>query len=247
MLGAILLIMKKKLVKVGFVFFVVTVISTVAHAVVIPQATKCLLIDFYDFEKDGNLYYRRNVDSNKILEINNLIEKAKDRNRSFWGYNKAEPIFIYCDTDDDYKKFGSPLMTPAVAHMTFESFVVISNDGIDLDILSHEISHTELSSRIGIINRSLKIPVWFDEGIAMQIDHRDYYSIDTLATKSDNFKVLPDVEKMDANQFWSGSRSEVMLNYMTAKYRISQWYSREKIDELVRQINDGKSFQEAYR
>ena len=224
-----------------------TVVSTVAYAVAMPKATRCMLIDFYDFKKDGNLYYRASANPEDISSITSILEKAKERNRIFWGENQAEPIFIYCDTDEDYKKFESPLLTPAAAHLSIKSFVVIGNDGVDLDILSHEISHTELSSRIGIWNRILEIPVWFDEGIAMQVDHRNYYSIDTLAKKSDDFKVLPNVEKTDAKQFWSGSRSEVMMNYMTAKYRISKWYSKEKVDEFVKQINEGKSFQEAYR
>jgi len=233
--------MKTKLIKVVLVLLVMTVVLTMAHAVIMPQTTRCMLIDFYDFEKDGNLYYRESANLEDISLITSILEKAKERNRKFWGENQSEPIFIYCETDKDYEKFGSSIMTPAAAHMSIKSFVVISNDGINLDILSHEISHTELSSRIGILNRALKIPVWFDEGIAMQIDHRNYYSFDTLAVKSDNFKVLPDVEKMDANQFWSGSKSEVMLNYMTAKYRISKWYSKKKIDEFVKQINESRS------
>ncbi len=238
--------MKRILIKVGFIFLMMTLVSTVVHAVVMPQVTRCLLIGFYDFKNNGNLYYRANADSTEVLTITSLLEKANERNALFWGNNEAEPIFIYCDTDEDYKRFGSPLMTPAAAHLSLKSFVVISKEGIDLDILAHEISHTELSARIGILNRTLKIPVWFDEGIAMQIDHRNYYSIDTLAVKSSGFRNLPEVEKMNANQFWGATRSEVMMNYMTAKYRISQWHSKQKLDEFVKQINEGKSFEEAY-
>ena len=120
--------MKKILIKVGFIFLTMTLVSTVVHAVVMPQVTRCLLIGFYDFKNNGNLYYRAKADSTEVLKITSLLEKANERNALFWGDNEAEPIFIYCDTDEDYKRFGSPLMTPAAAHLSSKSFVVISKD-----------------------------------------------------------------------------------------------------------------------
>lgn len=131
--------------------------------------------------------------------------------------------------------------------MHIGSYVVISREGVDLDIISHELSHTELFERIGIFNRATKIPVWFDEGLAMQVDHRPYYSVDTLRVLSNNFQSLPDVKVHNSYQtFGSGTREEVMMNYRTAKYEVKQWYTSDKLKSFVAQLNEGKSFEEAY-
>lgn len=232
--------------KVCLVIGLILVVSSVIHAVTFPQETRCILIDFYDFEQEDNLYYRANVDEVTISHLQNLIEDAETRVADFWGKQTVEPKFIYCDTDEDYLKFGVSVLTPACANMKLGAYVVISNQGLDLDILAHEISHTELYNRIGFFNRLRKIPTWFDEGLAMQVDWRDYYSTDSLKTTT-NFENLPEVTQMlHPRQFGSGTREEVKLNYSTAKYIVEQWYSKEKLDRFLEHINNGSSFQEAY-
>lgn len=175
--------MKKAL----FTLLVILAIASIGHALVLPQATPCLFIDLYDFEKEGSIYFRKNVDREKREEIKSLITRSGVRVATFWGAKTSNPKFIYCNTDQDYLNFGSPFLTPAAAVMHLGSYVIIGKKGVDLDIISHELAHTELFERIGPMNRALDIPVWFDEGLAMQVDHRSYYSIDTLKVLSGNF------------------------------------------------------------
>ena len=237
---------RKKLTLVIISFLIVSSIS-IAHAFVFPQETRCLLIDFYNFEKEGNLYFRENIEFEKRIQLQNLISQAETRVEEFWEKKMTNPQFIYCDTNEDYLKFGAPFLTPAAAILKFESYVVISKDGIDLDILAHEIAHTELYSRIGFFNNLSEIPVWFSEGLAMQVDHRSYYSSDSLNVKSNVFQNLPKVEEMTSiNQFAFGSRDEIILNYSAAKYEVGKWYSKEKLKSFVKKINDENSFEEAY-
>jgi len=81
----------------------------------------------------------------------------------------------------------------------------------------------------------------------MQNDYRSYYSEDRLKAISDNFENLPDLDSLKtARQFWSGSPEKVMLNYMTAKYQVKNWYSKLKLDNLINDLNSGESFEKAY-
>lgn len=229
------------------ILLVILGITSIGHALVLPQATKCLLVDFYDFDVEENIYFRQNIPFEKREEIKSIVKAAEKRVAAFWGEKTVTPKFIYCGIDEDYKKFGSPFSSPAAAVMHIGAYVVISKEGVDLDIISHELSHTEFFERVGLINRSLKIPVWFDEGLAMQVDHRSYYSIDTLKSISDNFQTLPEVTKMtNYSSFGSGTRDEVMMNYRTAKYEVHKWYSPQKLESFIDKINDGKTFEEAY-
>lgn len=220
---------------------------TIAHAIIFPQETRCILVDFYDFERDGDLYYRNDVDKGTINELKEIINQAKINVATFWKEKTVEPKFIYCEDDSDYKKFGVPYMTPACANMKLGAYVVISRNGINEDVISHEISHTELFNRIGFFNRLRKIPTWFDEGLAMQVDLRDYYSTDTLAAKTNDLVNLPDVTRLNApNQFFIGTKKEVMLNYMTARYTVGEWYTDKKLEYFIKKINQGDSFEKAY-
>jgi len=125
---------------------------------------------------------------------------------------------------------------------------VVSGQGIDLDIIAHEISHAEFYERIGFYNWSFKIPRWFDEGLAMQNDYRNYYSEDTLKVRSDNYRKLPGIKNFKAaGQFYEGSNEQVMLNFMTARHEIKNWYSKQKLEKLITDLNSGKSFEEAFR
>ena len=238
--------MKKRKIIFALMMILFTTVG-LAHAFVFPHQTRCLLVDFYSFEKEGELYFRSGINEETKTKLKNLIQQAKIRSGKFWGEGRSNPKFIYCGNREDYKKFGSPNMTPAVAHMKLGSFVVISKNGVDLDIIAHEISHTELYARIGFYNREFKIPTWFDEGLAMQIDHRSYYSIDALKVKSNGFKNLPNVKEMNSfAQFGRGTKEEVMLNYSTAKYEVAKWYTPKKLKTFIQKINEGNNFENSY-
>lgn len=238
--------MKKMKILIAF-FGILFITAGVAHAFVFPQQTRCILIDFYDFEQEGNLYYRSGLDKNSKIELQAIIKNAEKRVAEFWGKKTTNPKFIYCENDADYLKFGVPFMTPAAANMKLGSYVVISKDGVDLDIVAHELSHTELYERIGFFNREFKIPTWFDEGLAMQVDLRSYYSIEDLKSKSNNFQNLPDVKTMNSFiEFGKGTRAAIMLNYSTAKYEVHNWYTPKKLKKFIKEINNGGDFETAF-
>ncbi len=82
----------------------------------------------------------------------------------------------------------------------------------------------------------------------MQNDYRSYYSEDTLKIKSNDFKSLPDIESFKSDgQFYTGSQKQIMLNYMTAKHEVKNWYTKEKLDKLIKDMNSGETFEEAFR
>ena len=229
------------------VFLITIPIAAFAHFIIFPQESRCILIDYTGFKKGGMLYFNPNTPQNKIDTLKSLINIASYRVEEFLGQKKCHPKFIYCDNSKDFKKYGSPYLVPAVTHLKLGSYIVISNEGVDLNIIAHEMTHAEFYERIGFYNWSFKIPNWFDEGLAMQNDYRDYYSEDTLKARSGNYKNLPDIKNFKkGNQFNDGSREQIMLNYMTAKHVFRNWYSKKKLEKLIKDLNSGKSFKEAF-
>lgn len=217
------------------------------HFAVFPQQSRSLLIGFSSFDKEGNVYFDKKTSRPLRDSIKTLIKKSQLRLVDFWGEQQSKPLFIYCSDKASFKKYGNSVPVPALIHIKLGARIVISEEGVDQDIIAHEMIHAELYQRIGFFNWSIKIPRWFDEGLAMQNDYRNYYSEDTLKAVSDNFNVLPDLKTLETGtQFNSGSREKIMLNYMTAAHEIRRWYTKEKMDKFIIAINGGKSFEESY-
>jgi hypothetical protein len=239
--------LKKIFKRIVLILAILIPIASFAHFIFFPEQTRSILVDYSSFKKEGRLYFNAATPQNKLDSVKAFIVDARLRVANFWGQQKGNPKFIYCNTDEDFKKFGSPYPVPALTHMKGCSYIVLSNEGMDMDIIAHELSHAELYTRIGFYNWTVKIPRWFDEGLAMQNDYRNYYSEDTLKKITNNFKNLPDIKKMvTARQFDEGGYDAIKLHYMAAKHAVNLWYTKEKLNQFIKDINAGKSFDEAF-
>ena len=239
--------LKKITTRVFLVFLIVIPIAAFAHFLIFPQQTRSILIDYSNFKKEGRIYFDPATAHNKIDTLESLIQQASLRVASFWGQKTCNPKFIYCDKTEDFRIYGSSSPVPALTHLKLGSYIVISKEGVNLDIIAHEMSHAEFYERIGFYNWSFKIPRWFDEGLAMQNDYRNYYSEDTLKARTDNYRNLPGIKNFKTNgQFYEGSGEQVMLNFMTAKHEVKNWYSKKKLEKLIEHLNSGESFEKAF-
>ena len=175
-----------------------------------------------------------------IQQLSKLKSDAEKKVYEFWkDAGDINYKLIYCETEQDYENYGRA-GSPAVTNMKMGAYVVIPGNMFDVNILSHEISHTVLYRKIGWYRLHFKIPTWFDEGLAMQVDDRDYYSIDTLLNKKAAGIILPDVTQMDTpEKFHNGSTEQIMLNYSTAKYVVHEWLAKNSLNAFIESINKG--------
>ena len=240
--------LKKILIRTFLVLIILIPIAAFAHFIIFPQETRSILIDYSNFKKEGRVYFNASTTTqSKIDTLKSLIRQASIRIDNFWGQKTSNPKFIYCDNESDFKKYCVNFSAPAVTYLKFGSIIVLSADAMNLDIIAHEVSHAEFYKRIGFYKFNYKIPSWFKHGLAMQNDYRDYYSEDTLKAKSNNFKNMPDIRSCKTDvQFYNGSREQVMLNYMTAKHVVKNWYTKLKLEKQINDLNSGKSFDKAF-
>ena len=239
--------MVKNILRVLLIILLFLPLIAAAHFFIFPQETRCILIDFAGFKQQQNIYYRKKVPVGTIQQLIKLKFDAEKKVTNFW--KDADNIrykLIYCESQQDYKNYGSE-GSPAVANIKMGAYVVMPKNMFDVNILSHEISHTVLYRKIGWYRLHFKIPVWFDEGLAMQVDDRDYYSIDTLLHKKAVGIILPDVTQMDTpEKFHNGSAEQIMLNYSTAKYIVHEWLMKNSLNTFIKAIDNGYSFEKSY-
>lgn len=239
--------MLKKIFRIILFILLFLPLIAVAHFFVFPQETRCMLIDFADFKKQQNIYFRKDVQANVINQLTEIKSNAEKKVYTFWQDSQhINYKLIYCQSESDYGKYGTE-STPAATFIKLDAYVVVPKDMFDVNILAHEISHTVLHRKIGWYKYIFKIPTWFDEGLAMQVDDRDYYSIDSLLKKKANGLALPDVTKLTSRkEFLSGSNEEVMLNYSVAKYVISEWLKKNSLNRFIELFNSSNNFEQSY-
>jgi hypothetical protein len=222
---------------------ILALVACCAHYLVFPQETRSILISFSGYEKHGRLYTAPGTEKRKTDSLCTLIKQATERINDFFGKEMPAPTFIYCNTEAAFHKFSVSPTAPAVTYLKFGTYIVLGQDGLDLDIISHELSHAALYDRIGFYRFNYVIPSWFKHGLAMQNDYRDYYSTDTLKVRTNNFKDLPDIKSIQSDKdFYKETREQVMLHYMAAKYEVGNWYNRGKLDTLIASLNASNAF-----
>jgi hypothetical protein len=239
---------RKRIVRIAVIFVMLLPLTSFAHFIIFPQETRSILIGFSAFKKEGDLYFNLSTSKNSVDSVESLIVLATERVARFWGDKKASPTFIYCEESGDFRKYSVSPGAPAVTYCKLGEHIVLSKEGVDLDIISHEISHAELYARVGFYIWTFKLPDWFKHGLAMQNDYRSYYSLDTLKAKTNDLKTMPDITYFKtSSQFYSGTMDQIMLRYMTAKYVIGKWYTQEKLQKLIQDLKVGKSFDESFK
>lgn len=234
----------RKLKKYVFLILGILLFVGIIHYNVFPQETHCILIDFSDFEKKGSFYTKSGIADTTQTKIEQIILLAEKKVELFWGRRLAHPKYIYCETDADFAQYGGNPLAPASTQMKLSGYIVFNPRGIDINILSHELCHAELYERLGFF-KNLRTPMWFHEGLAMQVDDRLEYSTDTLMAKTDSLKKIIAVKQLlSGNDFQSG---DVMLNYLLAKYEVGKWYTPQKLEALLVCFKEGGDFDKCYQ
>lgn len=101
--------------------------------------------------------------------------------------------------------------------------ILIGPKGTNADVVAHEWSHAELKERVGFIYRFLNIPTWFDEGLAMQVDHRADFGTQALSRYNNRSDLqIPTLEVMNTSNFFTGG-DQGKYHYSLSKCLVSHW------------------------
>lgn len=236
----------KKIIKISCISFVVLlVVAAAVFYVKSYQLFNCLTIgESYEFKEiKNNIYLSKDTPKRLQDSILLVLNEAEKRVCRFWNTDKMskEPVRIFCNTKSLLKDYAGE--NSIVTYKTpINSFIVFSRERINTDMLSHELSHAEFCSRTGYF-KNKNIPVWFDEGLAMQVDYREEYS-------EDKFNKLKDTAGMKINlkdiaapeKFYSGN---YYYHFVLARHAVSEWLYKVKVtgfEEFIKRIKNDEDF-----
>lgn len=209
-------------------------VAIAAFVLLFPGAAVCSVVRFGPFEPlaDGVLV-QRSVPAAERPALMALHAAAIERITGIFGAPRARSAVIFLK---DHEAFalsalgdtGSTYFAPAHA------CTVIGVKGRNVDVMAHELMHAELFARVGFTRRRTAIPVWFDEGVAMQVDFRPGYA--RYGHDLDSAAAVRELATHD--QFFGVNKEQLTRNYSVAKTEVSRWLEEESPDRLYRALEN---------
>jgi hypothetical protein len=240
----------------GFLFL------AVSYFLAYPQVVRCATVRFADFsEIQPGMYCSKGTTAIQQQALKSLIQKSQQRLTNFWGNTHSTPVIIFCHHTELYERYGSGYGNPAnYFGSPLGSFVVVSPQGLDVDIISHEMCHAELTERLGWYTMTTQVPQWFNEGLALMVDYRfpneagkvsyqKYRQRWKELTYGSSFQLsVEDLEEIES--FSQNDAYSLQLAYMRSGMEVARWLQQVQRKGLVRfiqHIQEGQDFAQAYQ
>ncbi len=220
-----------------------------SDAVFFSKQIRCQLVSWSNLkEVNPTLFVDPDMLPPQIADISEMLAEARQRVAQFYGDVRATPVVIAGQDGKVIGKYAQPGNRTATTFLYLgKAYIILGPDGLNVDVIAHELMHAELSQRVGSFTRDFKIPTWFDSGLAMQADNRESYSEAEWQRKTQGGKLAPALDHLtSARKFYT---SDYWVNYATAKHEVNRWFGiagRAGFQIFLKRVQGG-NFTEAYQ
>jgi len=218
-----------------------------------PGLIRAYFVGWSDFEEvSPGIYVSPSTPDSKIDSLLLLVSQARQRNALFWGETLGEQPILYCHTAKDIRNYSAiPEQEDVTAAFFFTpaySYVQVGPSGLNSEVLAHELCHPELFERTGWYHHEFNLPVWFFEGLAMQLDHRPSYGDERYARLLASGDSVPELQNIaDWPGFFGG---DAFVNYTVARKEVQRWLGivgKEGLFALIDGMDDMEDFETLYK
>lgn len=199
----------------------------------------------------SNVYVHRGF-TGDIDQALRTVDDARSRVAAYFGEIRSDPIVIMCDDSATIAKLGGDHDTTTAVLFGAHSYISVSSEFLNVDVIAHELTHAETHARLykGKLWNGQLVPVWFDEGVALQNDHRERYDEDAwkeATGNGENVVALSDIDTVA--EFYAGESEQRRYRYIVSKHELSGWIALHGVDallELLDEVNRGGEFSRLY-
>lgn len=190
-------------------------------------------------EISDDFYVSKNFSKQDHTELQSNLLKARNRVEETFGKLISSPKIVITNNAREVKNLGSN--ETATAHLSFMGeCLVFGPQGNNIDVFSHELVHAEVHNRLGWFSQITSIPVWFNEGIALVVDHRPPYLPENIYITN---KEIEEVKsKKYGYQFFGDNAYK---NYQSARIAV-ETVDPKLLYSKLEDIRNGKSFADAF-
>ncbi|MFK7925730.1 MAG: hypothetical protein AB8H47_27525 [Bacteroidia bacterium] len=218
-----------------------------------PGLLRAYTIAWSDFEEvSPGIYISPSTPESKIDSLLLLVSQARQRNALFWGESLGQQPILYCHTTKEIRDYAAvpdqKEVTAAFFFTPIYSYVQVGPSGLNSEVLAHELCHPELFERTGWYHHEFDLPVWFFEGLAMQLDHRESYGDGRYARLLASGDTVPELAAIaDWPGFFGG---DAFVNYTVARKEVQRWLNivgKEGLFELIDGLEEMENFESLYK
>lgn len=143
-----------------------------ALAAAFPGPASCALLGLAPLDGE-DVRFERSLSADQRRAALVVLSAARERLSTRLGLSSSRVHVIFLGDGRSlwpfsFNDYGSTHFIGPRACM------VIGQEGRNVDVVAHELTHAALFERLGAWNRE-RLPTWFDEGLAMQVDDRERY------------------------------------------------------------------------
>ena len=178
-----------------------------------------------------NVYVDPEMPEPQRQQFLQTVEQSKVEISEFFGGMKSSPNIYACSTSKCFSRFGG---VPAKAKTINDDTILLSKKGLDKTTISHELAHAEFHKLLGTHHVWNKVPMWFDEGLAI------------LACKDTKYKktghTMP-LKHLESQEQWVNAIRNNKPAYSLAKQAVERWHQKvgtKGLKDLVQRLKMGE-------
>ena len=178
-----------------------------------------------------NVYVDPEMSSTQRQQLLQTVKQSKVEIKQFFGGMKSSPNIYACSTKQCFRKFGGVY---AKAKTINDDTVLLSSKGLDKTTLTHELAHAEFHKRLGKPHIWNKVPMWFDEGLAVLACKDPKYS---------NPVPMMPLKKLVSHDQWLDAVSNGKPAYSIARQAIEAWYKgvgTKGLQDVINRLKNGE-------
>jgi len=180
-------------------------------------------IDYSDFHVvNSSIYLSESLSPADEKTVASLLKSARERIAERYGDPVADPVVVVLSSPEEKRDFGLYDVPGTLFFTPWGNYLLLSYQSGNIDVTAHELVHAEVVERVGYWKRQFDIPTWFDEGAAMQVDHRARYRLSDSIGLAEFDRV---VGLTAPGQFWTDNKEQNVDNYRGAKSAVSAVFS----------------------
>jgi len=164
-----------------------------------------------------------------------LLNESKDRVSGLFGSTESTPR-IACLSEPTLslgKIIGTTSFAPGLP-----AIILLSPEGASVDVIAHEWAHAELAERIGVLARTYRLPTWFDEGLAMQVDYRENYNLTALERLSQRPDLIPiDAESLATPSGYFRAGDQGVFHYAWARNQVEELLEKYSLAAILDEVS----------
>ena len=197
---------------------------------------------------DDGVYAARDLPPEARRRALTALRAARGRIAGTFGVPVARPTTIIAADDREAARLGLSDNVPGTAFISpVRTEVVLNLAHFSIDVTAHELVHAEVAQRLGFWTRAVKLPVWFDEGVAVQLDRREPYLIDCSAVAGQSIRQVRQLTTV--RRFRHGDRGQIVRNYQAAKCAAAEVLERHPPRTLyasLARLTEGADFDDVF-